>query len=411
MKLLSSLLKYIALFYIAYMVAACGGGGSGSDSSSNSSTPTPTNTSPTVITSVDLAPNAISTTVAAGSSNNINTPFVSLTICKSGTANCVTVNNIVLDTGSTGLRVLSSAVSALQLNSVTLNNTSLLECSSFISGNGWGPVKYADVKMSSEVASNIPIQILADPSYGSIPNACGGTAGTQITNSLKANGILGVGLFVNDSQNYYNCIPTGYSDCRVDLSSNTTLQVKNPVAAFPIDNNGVIVKLPSVDSSGLSQITGSLTFGIDTQTNNSSSGSSVIPTNSSGYFTTVFNNTTFTGSFIDSGSNGLYFPAGNLSSVLVNCSTPIGFYCPSASQAYIASLVLKNNARGNISFNVANAQTLVASNNYVYSNIAGAFGGSSFDWGLPFFFGRSVFFGITGRTSNAGTVPLYAYTN
>jgi hypothetical protein len=400
-------MRILATTFLLLMLSACGGGGGG-DSSSSSSASGGFNT---VLQSVNLSANSVSVYVGADSSQNANTLYVSVTICQPNTTNCVTVDNVLLDTGSTGLRVLASAVSSLQLNPVTVKSAPIIECASFISGSAWGPVKLADVKMSSELASSIPIQILADPSYSSIPSACGGSQGTEIASTIKTNGILGVGLFVNDSQNYFNCVPTTLNNCRISLSS--SLQVQNPVSAFKVDNNGVIVKLPSISASGASLVTGSLTFGIDTQSNNSSAGSNVIPTDSYGNFTTYFNNTTYTYSFIDSGSNALFFPSGSLSSVLVPCSssTVLGFYCPSATQSYTASLTLKNKVQASVDFSAANAETLVASRNSAFTNLTGQIGNNLFDWGLPFFYGRSVYIGITGRSSNAGTGPYYAYTN
>jgi hypothetical protein len=395
-------MRFFATSFLLLVLTACGGGGGDSSSSSSQNANLP---------SIYLSPNSVSVNVGSGSAENQNTLYVSVTICQPNTTICKTVDNILLDTGSTGLRVFASAVSSLQLNAATFNSAPIIECASFLNGFAWGPVKLADVKMSSEVASSILIQILADPSYSAIPSACGGSQGAQITSTIKTNGILGVGLFVNDSQNYYNCVPTTLNNCRISLSS--SLQVQNPVSAFKVDDNGVIVKLPTVGASGASLVTGSLTFGIDTQSNNSSSGSNVIPTDSTGNFTTYFNNTTYTSSFIDSGSNGLFFPSGNLSSVLVPCSssTVVGFYCPSVTQSYTASLTLKNKALASIDFSAANAQALVATGNYAFSNLTGQIGGNLFDWGLPFFYGRSVFIGITGKTSSAGTGPYYAYTN
>jgi Protein of unknown function (DUF3443) len=404
-EFLTIVLRGIVFPFLAVILVACSGGSTSSSSSSDSDQSS--------LPSINLAANSISINVGAGTAKNINTPYVSVTICQPGTNICKTVDNILLDTGSTGLRVLASTITSLQLSPVVVNNASILECASFISGTAWGPVKLADVKMSAEVASSIPIQILADPSYSTIPSSCGGSQNTQISTTLKTNGILGVGLFINDSQSYFNCVPTALNNCRISLSLAPNLQVQNPVAAFPVNNNGVILKLPTVSATGSKLVTGSLTFGIDTQTNNSSIGSYVIPTNSSGLFTTIFNNTTFNSSFIDSGSNGLYFPSGSLSSVLVNCSSfsLSDFYCPAVTQSYLAALTLKNSVQGNVIFSAANAKTLVANGNYAYNNITGQIGGNLFDWGLPFFFGRSVYFGITGRTSNAGVGPYYAYTN
>jgi hypothetical protein len=89
----------------------------------------------------------------------------------------------------------------------------------------------------------------------------------------------------------------------------------------------------------------------------------------------------------------------------------LGFYCPSATQSYIAFLTLKNQVQASVNFSAANAETLVASGNKAFSNLTGQSGINLFNWGLPFFYGRSVYMGITGRSSNAGTGPYYAYTN
>jgi hypothetical protein len=281
-EFLTIVLRGIVFPFLAVILVACSGGSTSSSSSSDSDQSS--------LPSINLAANSISVNVGAGTAKNINTPYVSVTICQPGTNICKTVDNILLDTGSTGLRVLASTITSLQLSPVVVNNASILECASFISGTAWGPVKLADVKMSAEVASSIPIQILADPSYSTIPSSCGGSQNTQISTTLKTNGILGVGLFINDSQSYFNCVPTALNNCRISLSLAPNLQVQNPVAAFPVNNNGVILKLPTVSATGSKLVTGSLTFGIDTQTNNSSIGSYVIPTNSSGLFTTIFNN-------------------------------------------------------------------------------------------------------------------------
>lgn len=281
-------------------LSACGGGGS-SDSS-----PTSINRNTQYVSS-NIAANAISFSVQNIYDGGVNLPYVSVEVCQPGTTKCQTINNILLDTGSTGLRILASALNALPLASQTNGSAPLAECAAFISGVTWGSVKVADIKMSSEIARSISIQVIADEAYPTIPSQCSnGLPTLQTTASLKANGILGVGLLIADRQSYYACTATQATSC-TPITLSQTLQVQNPVASFAINNNGVILQLPNIASSGASTALGTLYFGIDTQSNNSSAGANIIPTNSSGYFVTTFNGSTYRNSFIDSGSNGLFF--------------------------------------------------------------------------------------------------------
>ena len=404
--------KRVCISLIVLTLFACGGGGGGGSSSSSTSSNTPTPDTPTPIPdyiSSNIAPNAISFSVQKSSGNNINIPYVSVTVCQPGTSQCQTIGNIILDTGSSGFRVLSSALGSLQLNTQTKNNLPVLECASFLSGLAWGPVKTADIKISSELASSIPIQVIGDPDYLITPNNyCNGLPSIQDAATLKANGILGVSLLISDNQDYFSCSGAQNASCTAIIQA-ANLQVRNPVASFATNNNGLVMQTPAISSAGASSATGTLYFGVDTQSNNSSSGASIIPANSIGLFTTTFNGVSYSSSFIDSGSNGLFFPAGNQSTVLKACSISTGFYCPSSTQNYTASVPLRNNMTGTFNFSVANADSLFDSKNYAYSNLAGSQQGL-FDWGLPFFFGKTMFFGITGKTStNAGTGPYYGY--
>ncbi len=83
-------------------------------------------------------------------------------------------------------------------------------------------------------------------------------------------------------------------------------------------------------------------------------------------------------------------------------------------------LLLSSKARGpnpngsgitvshNVAFSIANALTLINSSSVAFNNLGGSSPGI-FDWGLSFFFGRTVFVGIEGQSSAAGTGPYWAY--
>ena len=66
-----------------------------------------------------------------------------------------------------------------------------------------------------------------------------------------------------------------------------------------------------------------------------------------------------------------------------------------------------------VTFSISNAETLLNSNDAAFDNLGATNDGSSkfdgFDWGLPFFFGRTVYLGIDGSSSPLGTGPYTAY--
>jgi hypothetical protein len=190
-------------------------------------------------------------------------------------------------------------------------------------------------------------------------------------------------------------------------------QVQNPVSLLKKDNNGVIVKLPSVPLGGVQSVTGQLILGIGTETNNSPSGMTAYPADINGEFSTVFNSATFSNSFIDSGSNGLFLDAPE--SLLPPCpssSLGDGWFCAQPTQTLDATNSgYGGSPSGPVSFQIGDATNLFSSaSNSAFVELGGpAPKGSGFDWGLPFFFGRAVFVGIDGTSSTLGSGPYWAY--
>jgi hypothetical protein len=66
-----------------------------------------------------------------------------------------------------------------------------------------------------------------------------------------------------------------------------------------------------------------------------------------------------------------------------------------------------NGRQATVPFQIANTERLVDTGNAVFNNLGGDF--STFDWGLPFFLGRTVFVGIEGQPSSLGTGPFFAF--
>jgi len=397
----------------ALALAGCGGGSASSTSSTTSSgsTSTSSGTSNSVAVIVDSGPAA-----AGGTANEA---FVSVTICSpSSPSTCQTIDHILVDTGSYGLRIISSVLpSSLTLPLQTDSGGNVIaECTTFADGYSWGPVRKANLQIGSESASNLPIQVIGDAGYsGLVPQACSSTGASENTvATFGANGVIGLGPFAQDcgtacvqSANtgfYYAC---GSASCQPTAVS-LALQVPNPVTFFSTDNNGVILTFPSVAAAGATTVSGTLTFGVDTQTNNTLGSAKVYTTTDVGYITTIYNGISYVDSFLDSGSNGYFF---NDSSI-PQCSDGSGFYCPSSTLNLSAVNTGLNGTTGSVSFSLANATTTF--NNNTTGAAFGALGGTnpdaqSFDWGLPFFYGRSVYTVVEGYTTSGGTGPYFAY--
>ena len=401
-----------ALAFVATAVLlSCGGGNPPGSSSSTTTTTTGTSGSNVVAVIVDAGPN--SATEPA-----VNTLFTTVTVCVPGsTTECQAIDNIQVDTGSYGLRILAPVLT-LALPVTTFSDSStLLECAQFVDGYSWGPVATADIQIAGESASNVPVQVIGSSSFTVVPSACSSIGPAEDTvATFGANGILGIGPFALDcgtgctasSGFYYACTQTACSDKDGVMPP---VQVTNPVTLFATDNNGTIIVLPGVAAAGAATVSGSLIFGIDTESNNASGSQTVLTLDDSGYFTTTYNGAPLNQSFIDSGSNGLYF---NDTSI-TQCTNPdfTGFYCPTSTLSLTATLTGLNDVSATVDFSVANTETQTDANPTftVFPELAGSYSDSTstFDWGLPFFFGRSVYNAIQGYTTSAGTGPYVAF--
>jgi hypothetical protein len=436
----------------AALLAACGGGGGGGGSfaalptttttptGGGSSTPSTTattssgsTTSTTSTTStgtasaitiaaaaVNVAPMIVDNGPAAGNGAT-NIPYVSVTICPPDGGACQTIDHVIVDTASEGLRLVASAVAnrALYRPVTDSAGNGFAECAQFASGFSWGSVKEANLTVAGETAAALPFQIIGDPDYTNIPATCA-SAGTaqQTVASFGGNGILGLGVFRQDcgaacaqaaiAGTYYVCGTDG--NCASSTLA-VARQVANPVTFFATDNNGVLLQLPAIPDAGASNVVGALVFGIGTRTNNALGSAKAYGVSAgTGGFAATVSGRSYADSFVDSGSNFYFFD----SVTLPQCGAQdfAGFYCPVNPTQLAATFTGSNGTTGAASIIIANAITVLSNNasGEAFNNVGATMGlGSSFDFGLPFFYGRNMFTAIEGATTPAGSGPYVAF--
>lgn len=384
--------------------------------------------------------NSVALSAGPGSFTNgyVNGLYTTITICQPGTSNCTSLDHILVDTGSSGLRIVASELpSGFTLTTETSGSNSVYECLPFLDSYTWGNVVTADLEIAGEKASSLPVQMIT---ANTAPSYCANTISTsgnpEVSTELEvgARGILGIGNFASDCGTYcttvqqfdiyFACSSTAASSCS-QVGTPVAQQVNNPVSYFGTDKNGVAVQLGSVPAGGADSASGTLYFGIGTQADNTpASGVTVIGLDDTADFTTTFQSKLLANSFFDTGSNAYFFGTINTSTLvtstgitgcnLASSGQPAAyFYCPSSELSESATLAsFSSSATTTVNFNVGNANTLKGT---VFSDLAGPNttnelnAGTSFDWGLPFFFGRTVYVGLEGASSSLGNGLYVAF--
>jgi hypothetical protein len=389
------------------------------------------NTSVSGIAGIVVNPvNRVALTVDAGPEPQvftaINQAFTTVTVCVPNTTTCQTIDHVLVDTASSGLRLLSSVLTIpLPQQNDSLGNP-LDECMVFLNGYVWGQVALADIAIADERAASTPVQVIVPNSASPpVPSSCssrsmGPNQGDSVA-ALGANGIIGLGFFQQDCGAicvsgtgsippvYYDCPTSGCNPTYVSAAA----QVTNPVIKFNPDNNGVVTSLPTVPNGGLTSATGSLIFGIGTQSNNALQSSTVYTVPDSGAnagdITTTFNGVGYPASFFDSSSSGIFFLDSATTGIPTCAGANAAFYCPTTSPDLLS--VTNQGANGNqgvVNFSIENADRLLSSGNIAFSTLGGP-RTDSFDWGLPFFYGRTVFTAIENMSTPQGPGPYVAY--
>jgi len=356
----------------------------------------------------------------------VNEAFTTVTVCVPNTSTCQTIDHVLVDTGSSGLRLLSSVLTIPLPQQNDSSGNPLDECYVFLDGYVWGPVSLADISITGEKAASAPVQVMIPDSVSPpVPSTCSNRSiGQNLGNSvsaLRANGVLGLGFFQQDcgvtcttaNEVYYDCPASVCSPTDVTLSQ----QVPNPVTMFSLDKNGVLMFLPSVPPGGVATISGTLIFGIGTQTNNALQSATVYTVPDSGAnmgaITTTFNGVSYPSSFIDSGSSGIFF-LDNATTHIPTCTVQnLLWYCPTPSTGNLSATNQGTNGnQGVVTFNIENANTLLNTGYSAFSTLGAPQRTpppASFDFGLAFFFGRDVFTAIENMPTPGGPGPYVAY--
>ena len=440
--------RLVLLGFALSILAACGGhGGSSSGSATSAPTPTPA-PAPTVAAlsnfaalTVDAGPAAL----AVGPNGYIsdNLAYVSVTLCAPGTSTCQTIDHVQVDTGSVGLRVVQSVLTPALLAALPhekdATGNQLGECYQYVDGYAFGSVRQADFQIGGESVSGMPFQVINDGgAFSGPPSTCsaGGGANLNSVQALGANGIIGLGPMTTDCDAvcatpggygpaiYYDCPSSGCGAIVTEAASTTApfQQLPNPVAAMPVDNNGTIVSLPAAPAGASTSLTGTIYFGIGTQANNGLGSATVLATTSSasplgvGFITATYNGQSLPESYVDSGSSLYLFVDASLP--LCTGSDFTGYYCPPTPIQVSPSIATANGGFVSAAFTLDNAQTLLSTNgasvlpgvgaNPSVQGITNAYP-RSFDFGLPFFYGRNVYTALEGRPAGGATGPYVAY--
>jgi hypothetical protein len=126
-----------------------------------------------------------------------------------------------------------------------------------------------------------------------------------------------------------------------------------------------------------------------------------------GNISTRFGGSTYD-AYVDSGTNGLYFLDSETTGIPTCRAPDDSFYCPSSTVSLTATLLGSGGAAAAATFEVDNATRLFHTSASAFPGLAGP-SANEVDWGLPFFYGRTVFTAIENQGTAGGPGPYVAY--
>ena len=414
------LMRATAAAITVAVLAGCGGGGG-----------------PAVVPLPPPTPNQIPVTVEQFNPSNPvpNRPYVTVTVCDAQN-NCQDVDHVLLDTGSTGLRIMPGVLRLSLPAQQNADGSVIAECMQYGAGYFWGAQRIATVKMAGETAANMAITVAGDTSIPTTaPAGCTATGPNAISGLSEFNRILGIGPQKTDcgasceqstaAQLYFSCQGGAAGSC-VAVTMPVAQQTPNPISLFASDNNGSVLTFPAVNAPQ-DRVVGTLTFGIGTQSNNTIKGLQIYRSSVPGMdFPWLAANVNGVSSFayLDTGTSFYSLAQTGSAAVLSRppfvqaisglavCGQPGGPYCPPAPQSVQIRL---NGSNGNPTswqtVTLADPTAAFQANQAVIPTL----GMQNNDspgvsvLGLPFYFGRTVATAIDTMPTPAGAGPYWAF--
>ena len=356
----------------------------------------------------------------------VNGLFASLTVCVPGTGTCQTIDGLLVDTGSVGIRIprLRAGHGAAGAHQRRWRAAGGVRT---VPGPGrLGPPAHRRRAAGVRAHSSVPIQVIDDGRFRRPPD-CTGVPITDVR-SLGANGVLGLGMFARDCGEpcsrpvvsvsnpgmYYACGP-GAGDCGL-AAVPVAKQLPHPVTRLSDGNgNGLVIQLDDVPAGGAPSVRGTIVLGIGTRPDNGLGSATRLVPDQRGVLSVSYpSGGPRYGALLDTGSNATYFLDPALSGIPRCTAALSAFYCPPSLTTIDATLTGGDAASVALRLLVDDARALLGPpGRSAHRELAGPLPGFTttspgFVLGLPVHFGRRVFIAIEGQDTPAGPGPFVA---